>query len=154
MFVLLFMLSHQKNIHTLIHFFQTVQYFTNTPPHIPPASFIISITSRNAFAGFKFAAFSTNNISQNVAVMISQSLIESSMFSSNQNNSYIRFLQHQTVESQACNMTSVVLQIAAVPWLVRYLTLEKMSRYIQKTHKHLLLAQQPQQRHRYRNLQN
>ena len=41
---------------------------------------MISMESRDAFGGFTFAAFSANNIPVVVAVMISPSLIESSMF--------------------------------------------------------------------------
>ena len=41
---------------------------------------MISMASRDAFGGFTFAAFSAKNIPVVVAVMISLSLIESSMF--------------------------------------------------------------------------
>ena len=50
---------------------------------------MISMTSRNAFGGFSFAAFSTYNIPIVVAVMINPSLIESSMFFSNQSYLFI-----------------------------------------------------------------
>lgn len=53
--------------------------FINTHSHIPLASFMIFIASRDVFDGIAFAAFSANNISVVVAVMMSLSLIESSM---------------------------------------------------------------------------
>ena len=62
------------------------------------ASFTISMASRDAFGGFTLAAFSAKNIPVVVAVMISQSLMESSMFffpSKLLNLLYI-FLKHMT----------------------------------------------------------
>ena len=41
---------------------------------------MVSMTSRDAFAGFTFTAFSAKSIPVVVAVMISSFLIESSMF--------------------------------------------------------------------------
>ena len=66
--------------HSLIHILQTAQSFTNTPPQIPLASYMISIASRDAFGGFTFAAFSAKNIPVVVVVMTVPSLIKSSMF--------------------------------------------------------------------------
>ena len=53
--------------------------FTNTLLQIPPASFMVSMVSKDAFAGFMFAVFSPKNIPVVVAVLISPSLMESSM---------------------------------------------------------------------------
>ena len=61
--------------HSLIHFLQTTSSFTNTPPRIPPASFMISAASRDAFGGFTFTTFSAKNIPVVVAVMINISLV-------------------------------------------------------------------------------
>ena len=44
-----FVLLRKVIIHSLNHFLQIAKYFTNTPPHIQPASFIMSMTSRDAF---------------------------------------------------------------------------------------------------------
>ena len=64
-FVLLFMSRHKEIIHSLVHFLQTAQFFTNAPSHIPPVSFMISIASRDAFGGFEFADFSAKKYSSN-----------------------------------------------------------------------------------------
>ena len=66
-------------INSLIYFLQTA-YFDNVPPHIPPVCFLMSMTSRDTFGGFMFAAFSVKSGPPVVAVIISPSLLESSMF--------------------------------------------------------------------------
>lgn len=45
-----FVLLRKVIIHFLNHFLQIAKYFTNILPHIQPASFIMSMTSRDAFA--------------------------------------------------------------------------------------------------------
>lgn len=47
--IIFFVLLRKAIIHSLNHFLQIAKYFTNTPPHIQPASFIMSMISRNAF---------------------------------------------------------------------------------------------------------
>ena len=49
-------------------------------PQIPPTSFSKSMASRDAFGGFKFAAFKPKKIPAAPTVMINPSLRESSMF--------------------------------------------------------------------------
>ena len=63
--------------------------FDKNTPTISPASFMISMASRDVFGGFTFAAFNTYNIPAVVAVMINPYLIESSMFFSNHSYSVI-----------------------------------------------------------------
>ena len=50
------------------------------PPQIPPVRFSRSMASRDAFDGFKFAAFKPKNISADLMVMINPSLRGPSMF--------------------------------------------------------------------------
>ena len=61
--------------------------------------------SRDAFGGITFAAFSTKNIPVIVAVMISSSFIESSMFLSNQ----ISGISYRVFSPSYLKHTSVVL---------------------------------------------
>ena len=47
--IIFFVLLRKVIIHSLTHLLQIAKYFTNTTPHIQPASFIMSMTSRDAF---------------------------------------------------------------------------------------------------------
>ena len=64
--------------HSLIHFLQTAQSLTRTPPTIPPASFMIFIASTDTLGGFTFAAFSAQNI--RVVVMVIVKPIQDGIF--------------------------------------------------------------------------
>ena len=64
---------------------------------------MISIASKDAFSGFVIYTFNGKNISVVVVVMIGLSLIEYSMFFSNQNHSFMyKFFSQHIVESKVC----------------------------------------------------
>ena len=69
----IFISTWKATIYLLIYFLQTASSFTNTAPHNLPASFMISITPRDAFDGFTFAAFSAKPIPVASPVMITSS---------------------------------------------------------------------------------
>ena len=99
-------------------FFKSSKSFADTLPYILSASFLTFISARYAFSGFMFFAFSANSLSVVVVVMISQSLIESSVFSFKRTHLYEFFHASRFSLYQATVVHCALRDFRNVPFIV------------------------------------